>query len=617
MAAGNELSSAPMHITITVTMDKPSFHPGSVVSATVILQTKDHVSLVSSQSLRTPYAQRPPLAFSVSAASSPHTFASPPDVAQIEYIVAELSGRWNSDRAWIVPDAHPQVSSSIHLDNHANAPISSVEPRTPRSPSKDPTFGPYPWSASLADANAVGGGGRSGHSGIIFRSQPLVVCEDEKIPACSQLNFSIRAVLPDSLPPTLRGSSMRYVYSLVVAVKFPDDPLPRHIRIPFRVLPITTPFLEYETGVSRLITVPTPRDVGPRPNRFLQSGEARALSMTSVLLKSAPPDDIEIALALSMNGRLTDYKADIEHSSLAEDAGDPLVIYPYTQTPYLDNFASFSSLISDESGRLRNTDRLRVYSVTCGSDHVARLFVAQQVHYLGDSVSILFQFQEDNPCYRIEAWLEAQEVVNAKFAFGHDSTASATTTAMAIVAAGAGDPPHETMPYVPEAGTDGVEDIDSAMQDGVIFRKIYGEYGEMVIGARNTEIKFSIPHDTPASFTTGVITVRWLVQFVFVVPEAKLQKSNNENAASYSIESRDDIVPLLDEKKRSGTHGIIEANDGWRGGPWIGEDPEHWTHLPDKDTDVLRWTLPIVVCGQPGSQWGTRNRGEINHTYRP
>ena len=51
----------------------------------------------------------------------------------------------------------------------------------------------------------------------------------------------------------------------------------------------------------------------------MQNENIGPLKMSSSLLKSSTPDDIEIALALSMNGRLTDYKSDVEHRQLMID----------------------------------------------------------------------------------------------------------------------------------------------------------------------------------------------------------------------------------------------------------------------------------------------------------
>lgn len=476
--------------------------------------------------------------------------------------------------------------------------------------------------------------------GILFRSQSVVVCEREQIPAGSQVSFAVDCVLPDAIPPTLRGSAMRYGYALVVVVKFPDAEVPHVVRVPFRVLPATHATGDPASLTTGSIPVPTPRDVGPRPNRFLQHDDATALRISARLLKSAPPDDIEIALALSMNGRLTDYKPDVEHQQIVGDDADRHVISPsYSHAD--DGLVSPLLSFDDVAGYRMSTQGLRVYSVTRGTDPVARVYVPKRVHHLGDSICVMFDFHGDRACYRIGARLEMQEVVAARYAVGYQesmATATATATAMAVAAAGAGDSTADGFTsggYSSFAeGGDGGTGTEGPDTDGVVFRKVFGDYGEFVGAARNTEISFSIPHDAPASFSTGVITVRWLLHFLFVIPQAHTRESTHKHVDSgggftengghaqgvpYMLdpdvaEADEELMERLrlDENSEKAATDV-DTDEGWKGGAWKGENPNFWTHLPDQDVDVLRWTLPIFVSGQPGSQWGTRSINRISY----
>lgn len=609
--------SPPLLVTATVTMQAPSFVPGSVVSANITLQAKHHHPLAPSQSATVPNRPRPQLAQSASAASS--TLASFPHhsaTARADYVVAELSGRWTSDRSWLIPHAHPRANPSIHLDSHAQAPLAPpTGPRPTHPPARNPTLGPYPWSAALADANAIGGGGRTGHSGIIFRSQPLIVCEREQIPAGSQVSFAVNAVLPDTLPPTLRGSAMRYAYALVIVVKFSDASVPHVVRVPFRVLPTVRSFVDLGNAVHNIIAVPTPRDVGPRPNRFLQHDDGTALRMSARLLKPTPPDDIDIALALSMNGRLTSYKPDTEQNIPLHYA-DTSVLSSFN-TGIVAPLPDTSSIFDDHEPPVA-PNGLRVYSVTRGTDPVARVYLSKRVHHLGDCVTVMFHFHGAQPCYRIGARLEAQEVVNARFSVGHEQSAAATSDAVMSVAAAAADAPFENLFTGTHPAGDDDNIIGGEIDDGVVFRKMYGEHGEYVTAARNTEVTFSIPHDAPASFTTGVVTIRWLVHFVFVIAQARVTSDNGltENGGDgVRLDSMDNQLESTDELELLGSMSITDGNgsDKWEGGNWTDVDSNKMKHIPDKNVDVLRWTLPIIVSGQPGSQWGTRNLNRISH----
>lgn len=581
---------------------------------------------------------------------------------------------------------------------------------------------------------------------------------------------------------------MRYGYALVVVVKLPDTAVPHVVRVPFRVLPAmhalntgtdangqqqnngtaTSTAGVVKTKTKR-IPVPTPRDVGPRPNRFLQHEDISPLRMSARLLKSTPPDDIETALALSMNGRLTDYRANVEHRQLMNDhpldyrhagmagttsaatalagAGmQPSSTFsamtphlssshgtPLSTVHYLPSMSSSSvltgsvlgggsSIAMPWSSSQYDSDHLydpsgsssamlqppvlpplRVYAITRGTQPVAKVYLAKRVHHLGDSVQIMFDFHGDRPCYRIGAKLEMHEVVGARYAVGYQdltinqdnsknsnytlarnnsmrySNSAALSTDMAIApvtALSASDSAISDQGALwsghgnRHGRNDGDDDDDET--DGVTFRKVFGDYAEFVMAARNAEVTFSIPHDAPPSFSTGVVTVRWMIHFTFVIPKEHKQHSEQNtghsqanNNTSHSTgddtnelttrqvidddddeeEDDDDSVreseQLLDglslqqdgiaiNGHNSSTNGVggeaqsmkkkkKKALDdgGWIGGKWKGEDPNTWAHVADSEVDTLQWTLPIVVSGQPGSPWGVRNVNRISHVHVP
>lgn len=528
----------PPTITVSAHTQSPSFVPGSSLRATITLH-----------------------------ANCPSTSrAEPSRSTRVDYIVCEVSGRWSTDRSWLVSHAHATASRHI-LDNHLEKPIaSSHTPRVVHVPAQ-PDSQPYPWSASLSDANLIGGGGRAGHSGVIFRSAPLVVCEREQITSGSRVCFEVDCVLPEATPPTFRGVAVRYAYALHIVIKFPDAAAPKLIRVPFRIV---TPggTAKDESRARMVVPVPTPRGVGPFSNAFLEEKETTALSMSARLLNSAPPDDIEIALALSLNGRLTPYNEDVnknkpltnDHRTLSNLRELPVLPTP---RPGMD--------IEKKRARRRNV--IPVYAITQGSNSIARLYLSKKIHHLGDTLSAIFHFQGDRPCYRLGARLEAHEVINPDYAVGQNT---------------------------------------SNAEQGVVFRKIYGEHGEFVMSSKNTSIAFSIPHDAPPSFTTSVVSVRWLLHFVFLIPQAKGRQRVN-GAATHRVSVDDDIAPLLNRVHITENGVTDEVEMGWEGGPWPGEDPHNWTHLPQEKVDFLKWTLPIIVSGQPGSQWGNKSSTKLVH----
>lgn len=558
-------------VSVHVTMGSPSFVPGSVVTATITLRA-DRPKLALSRSaqpqpfLRLTHNSTHTIAASSTSLSNFGKEAS----ARADYVACEVSGRWSSDRSWVVPHAHPPAREKA-LDNHLQEPITEHGHAYGREHK-------LPWTAALADANSIGGGGRAGHSGIIFRSQALVVCEREQIPMGSQVSFEVSCVLPDQLPPTLRGVAMRYTYALVVVVGFPGGGAPRVVRVPFRVVSAGGTLFDMERS-TKVVPVPTPRDVGPVSNRFLEEREVRALSMSASLLKGAPPDDIEIALALSLNGRLTPYKSDEERQKMEDDLNDGAL--SFIRDLNFVNVGGEGEDGGNDGGKNvapRRKNPIPVYGISLGGISIARLYLSKRVHHLGDTLSAIFHFTGEKPCYRLSAILEAQEVIRTEFAVGHR---------------GSGNP------------VNGGE--------SVMFRKVYGEHAEFVMCNRNTHVTFSIPHDASPSFATSVVSVRWLIDFTFLIPRDV--RANGEKA--HMVRSGgdvDDIEPLMDEFEISENGSGKEEVAGWEGGAWAGENPANWTHLPEKDVDVLRWTLPLVVSGQPRSQWGLKSSGKMEYT---
>lgn len=581
--------------TASVTLSAPCFAPGSVVSATITLHAENKSQLTSSQSTSADSfsTQSSNVKFSqFTSATSSSVLLTEDATSRVDYVVCELSGRWSSDRSWVVPNVHPIANPNSSLDNHTHQPLASAStPRILTLPT-DPRVGPYPWSAVLADANSIGGGGRIGHAGTIFRSQPLVVCEREQIPVGSQVSFTVDCVLPDQLPPTIRGAAMRYYYALLIAIKFPDQISPKLVRVPFRVVSVYNPSNEKQM-TSTVIPVPTPRSVGPSTNTFLHYKETSALSMTARLLKSTPPEDIEIALALSLNGRLTAYKSDVDHgqSLNALDEGKLVSTLHRFQKDVgraeSGDFDDDSNGIDDYEENGINEDQatsmykrgrskknlIPVYSITRNRDAIARIYLSKQIHHLGDTISAIFHFQGDKPCYRLEAKLEAQEILRDTFS----------------------------------VGTKRGSQQDNA-ESGIIFRKVYGEHGEFVMSNRNTHVTFSIPHDAPTSFSTDVISVRWFLHFIFLIPRAGKE---SEGPLEIHDEEDDEISGNEEAQLITKTQKLLNGNMDWEGGVWSGEDPANWTHLPKQDVDVLRWTLPISVSGESGSPWGPRTVQKI------
>lgn len=507
--------------------------------------------------------------------------------SSLSYLVAQVSGRWTGDSAWIRASPHATAADpeSGALDLH-------IHPRESQ------------WDAALDDANRVGGGGRAGYSGIIFRSAPLVVCMDEPVPAEAFTAFNVHCVLPDTLPATLRGTAVRYSYSFIVVAAMQGKE-PQFVRVPFRVV---TP---EGTRHDRIIPVPTPRKTGPSPSSFLEESPGYALSMGAVLAKHPPPDDVDVALAICPNGRLTNFSTDEDlwkrDSGAGRDEETPLnfmhYVPPSPRTPISPSTPGASGPQAISLNQRARPSALPMYQISRGSLSLARMCLPKRVHHLGETLTAVFDFRDGaTRCCRLSARLECQEIVQPAHALGTKHG---------------------------EAGA-----------QGIIFRKVFGEHSEFVMLNRNTHVTFSIPHDAPVTFATSAVHVRWLIHFVFLIPKEDEEQGSQgtvENGANAdpvagrnpgqggqngssagaggqvgadddegNEDDADSTAPLLAgvRLQENGVKSVSTEIPGWEGGAWRGDDPNDWKQLPKRDTDALQWTLPLTVTSRQGSQWG-------------
>ncbi len=115
-------------------------------------------------------------------------------------------------------------------------------------------------------------------------------------------------------------------------------------------------------------------------------------------------------------------------------------------------------------------------------------------------------------------------------------------------------------------------------ENGTVFRKVYGEHGEFVMMNRNTHVTFSIPYDAPASFSTDVVEIRWLIHFVFLIPQPATKLKASRLAGSVVLDD-DEGIRLLDELEIQPEDSSEEDVPGWEGGAWAGEDPSNWKQI--------------------------------------
>ncbi|KAJ8902897.1 hypothetical protein NDN08_006217 [Rhodosorus marinus] len=432
-------------------------------------------------------------------------FTQKQGMVKLSYIVCEVSGRWICDSAWVAQDAH---ESSKELEDIGR-------------------YGDVPWAGALDDASHYGGGGKRGYSGFIFRSKPHIIATEEKVLSGSQTIYDVSCEFPETLPPSLRGTAVRYSYALAIVVSF-DSCTPKSLRIPIRVVLSSPP-------ADEIIPVPYTKPEEPERSQFQSKcGPTDPLTMRSHSLASLPPHDVDLALALSVNGRLTPYRSDNEIGAAEDLLSDQeslmMSFRPQQAGARFQNggvevgTASPSVRTLDSVQEPRSArDTLPVYVLKKGNKKIGRLFLPKTVHELGETLTAIFDFSEGEiPCYRLIASLEMKEIVNPAYALGSK------------------DRPAKSDEY------------------GRTFKKVYGEHSEYVSQALNTYLVLSIPRDAAVCFQTSAVKVMWELIFAFYTPSDE----------------------RIEQESTSRTD-------------------ESW-YIPEKETEVLNWTLPLDVVGPSG-----------------
>jgi len=532
--------------------------------------------------------------------------------AVIDVIACELVGRWSCDRSWVKSNAHSSYVREAR-------PGSSVSAANIGKSEKQ-------WRDALDDVALGGRENNDGHSGFIFRSNPHVVISRDVLIAGSQLAFQISCMLPESLPPTFRGTAIRYWYSLTFAISV-NGGNPHTLRVPFRILHIE--HLSYSKDHPEPITIAVPiKHPNVETTRFLpDSDRPEVLDIQSEYVSSVPTDSLEEALAMSLNGRLTAYRTDTQLWKSRNDE-EELMSSPFlagnvgtTSSSESSSSASYLHALGAESyamGMLGLTSNeidneepgsesrrspsaspattmekaleaeapspspvppadvaptddaiakkrrnglsrrvMPVYMIGKESKHVVSIHMSRKYHQLGDTISALFDFSQSTvPCYRISVALEMQEVILPKAS----------------------------------RGTKGPS--NQAEDEEVIFRRIYGDFDELVLDSTSSNFILSIPPDAPPSFETGAVAVRWNLHVKFITIKNRAVDVSTNHAQPWGRDSKVDTGSLSTKGSSSPTGTVSQYQVE---STFMTERPTHGHFDPRKDFEELNWTLPVIV----------------------
>jgi len=437
------------------------------------------------------------------------------DRRELAYVVCQLAGRWMAERNWIVPfvynsEEEGMLSTSSIVGNQPNtdnnnttsSTTTTTTPKTPtpqlvssKSPvarvssledsnSKDKVESDIPavCQAALDDALHWGSCGVEGYSGFIFKYPPQVIISHQSVTSEQSLVIHLSCKLPDCIPPTFRGVTMKYQYLLaVVAADAIRVDKPQVLRIP---LIITT---SHANSVVEPIYIP--RTVGPNYcNRKISNSTFRVHICTM-----PSHNNIQRAIALSPNGRITPF------CKKEEDPRHFAVSYPISEESIFDDREDQVNdemlwLIQEDNQSANNTfpylsekdiyagdeNSNSLYQIKQDSDVVCRLYIWKRAFRCGDSIVGFIDFSNCKvPCYRITIKLETEERVHPK-ACNYVSTTP------------------------------------------LIFRKTYGERVEYPSFEQNAQFILTIPLDAPVSLESHAVSLLWILRFTFEIPDGSI-----------------------------------------------------------------------------------------------
>jgi len=386
------MTASTAHAQLSASVDEPFYLPGSVCSATVIIRCTKRAGNGSgfsrSESLQQGsddgLSSFPSFPRSGSHLDGDGERTDRATGVHVNVIACEFIGKWNGHRSWVKPHTHGSYERADVISTLASQPLDmgptdivlerarSVEKRTSEqdfllsksgsardsldnrnsfdgrtSPMRRRSAGANigengsaltsaettpAWRDALDDAAAAGhaNGSSEAFGGFVFRSQPHIVASEDLVFVDSQMCFKVKCRLPVWIPPTFRGTGVRYWYALTIAVAV-DGGSPRSLRVPFRVLSSASAIAASgpRTGAG-VPSVPAAPLFAPQDQQQLESASRflvsdRNLGVLDICSDQVPHqnvDNLQMALALSLNGRLTSYRTDEELWKSGRDEDD-------------------------------------------------------------------------------------------------------------------------------------------------------------------------------------------------------------------------------------------------------------------------------------------------------
>ncbi|KAJ1965903.1 Golgi membrane exchange factor (Ric1p-Rgp1p) subunit, partial [Dispira parvispora] len=345
----------------------------------------------------------------------------------------------------------------------------------------------------LASRSDGGGAYRNAPKWPVFSTPPSILCSDLTLRLGQSQTITYELNLPEQLPPTFRGKSIRFTYTLVLVIQKSALNHKSHIvHVPFKILARVDQdgaFVPYDI-LSPVVMV---KD---------ESVVQESLSPEKKLLTGF--DSID----LSCNA----YLEKILNAVRSSDQSD-------------GNDSSMTSILPNSTGHLSSDDK---FSISQHVEHlclqrktvvarlnnhagqcVAHIALPKSRFQVGETITGSIQFMDTSvSCYQMSVWLESEETIAPEFATQGPQTTRAMT------------------------------------------RRVYDEYHDFCRFVQCTSFALCAPpsHNTPATFHTSAVQLAWCLRIEFIITDSGVVGDNGLNTplpASPSLAKPPRATPSL------------------------------------------------------------------------
>ncbi|KAF9352376.1 hypothetical protein BGX34_012180 [Mortierella sp. NVP85] len=334
----------------------------------------------------------------------------------------------------------------------------------------------------------------------VFSTPPSILFVDLQLAPGESTSYTYQIELPEDLPPSYRGKTIRFAYHLVIGVQRGSVHTPaKNVQLPFRLYntiseqgvrptyDLMSPvILHKDTAISGILGQ---ERHSQKPSESAKLARKQFEDYVDELIKNITPnsEDVSPAQARELTRRESDAYKDEETLQIRT---------------CLEKVSSLS-----------RTSGAASYDICKNNIPVAKLSLIKTRFKLGETVHGIISFTtREIPTYQISVTLETMEAIEADYA------------------------------------------CRSPAQTAKLTKRVHAEMHESCIDTMRTSFALCIPPTATPEFTTTTLTLKWYIRVEFITGAASQQRfkmtsvderrSQHQAVEALSTESFDCMVPI-------------------------------------------------------------------------